>query len=122
MTDEEIDKLANDVLWGRRPIEDLSKAIDEEIKENEMRKGHKMSEESKMKISISHKGIPKSEETKRKMSIAKKGKKFTDEHKRRISESMKGNTNAKGHVHDAETRRRMSLGQSRRFLTENLKV
>lgn len=74
-----------------------------------MRIGHKLSEETKRKISIANRGRKQSEETimkrklsiaklgyshsketRKKISIARMGMKFSEEHKRNISEAQKG--------------------------------
>ena len=63
------------------------------LKRNESLKGHKLSEETKRRMSESQKGkhnITHSEETKRRMSEAHKGRKrapFSEETKRRMSEA-----------------------------------
>ena len=62
-----------------------------------------MTEETKLKISLSLKGRKKTKETKMKMSLSQKGKKLTEETKNRISLSRKGKKPT-----DA-TRRRISL-------------
>lgn len=66
---------------------------------SEVRKGRKLSEKHKRKISEALKGEksvcfgkPRSEETKRKISEAKKGVVFSEEHKRKISEANRGKT------------------------------
>ena len=76
---------------------------------SEQRKGKKMSEETKRKLSVANKGKIKgptgkkmSEETKRKISESKKGKKHTLEAKKKISEA------GKGRIFTAEARRKIS--------------
>jgi 5-methylcytosine-specific restriction endonuclease McrA len=67
-----------------------------------MKKGSKMSAESREKMSIAHKGIPKSNETRRRLSIALTGHVLTEETKRKISRSRKGQ------LLSPETREKMS--------------
>ena len=71
----------------------------------EHKKGGKLSEETKLKISESMSGKRKSEEHKQKMSEAKLGKPRDEETRRKISEANKGK------VLSEETRRRMSEGK-----------
>lgn len=87
------------------------------------RKGLKMSEESKHKISEANKGRkqgPRSEEHKRKLSEANKGKIISEEQKKKISATMKGKHTSpdtefkkgqkawnKGKTHSEETRQKM---------------
>ena len=87
------------------------------------RKGRKMSEETKHKISESKKGVKtgsRSEEFKRKMSEIQKGKIISEEQKVKISDTMKGKHNSpdtefkkgqkasnKGKAHSEETRQKM---------------
>lgn len=59
--------------------------------------GKRMSDETKLRMSLAHKGeksymygVPKSAESRRKMSESHKGKKLSEEHKQKISESCKG--------------------------------
>jgi hypothetical protein len=76
------------------------------LKANILRKGRKLTEEHKAKISasnkgqrrsieciekvrLSHLGRKRSDETRRKMSIAQKGTEWTDERRQRVSKSMK---------------------------------
>jgi len=51
---------------------------------------------------------PVSEETKLKMSISAKNKKLSLEHKQKISNSLKGNKRALGLVHNEETKKKVS--------------
>ena len=87
------------------------------------RKGRKMSEETRHKISESKKGIKigsRSEEFKRKMSEIQKGKIISEEQRKKISVTMKGKHNSpntefkkgqkawnKGKTHSEETRQKM---------------
>ena len=69
------------------------------------KKGKKLSEETKNKMSESKKGTHLSEETKNKMSESKKGKTrkpFSEDHKKNISYSMKG------HSVSEETKKKLS--------------
>ena len=66
------------------------------------KKGRKMSDETKLKMSIARIGIKLSDETKSKMSIARIGIKLLEEIKKKMSESHKGKK------HSDETRKKMS--------------
>lgn len=55
--------------------------------------GRVVSEESKIKSSLSHIGKKASAETRKKISQIHKGRKFSEEHKRKISESLKKKRN-----------------------------
>lgn len=69
-------------------------------------KGLKCSIETINKIKLAKKNI--SEETKLKMSISAKNKKLSLEHKQKISDSLKGNKRAIGLVHNDETKKIIS--------------
>jgi group I intron endonuclease len=112
--------------------------------------GHKMSEESKAKISKAMKGRKLSEETKRKVGeanskalkgrhvaddVKKKisehtkgknnpfyGKHHTEESKKKISEALKGNKPHLGHKHSEEAKRKMSLAKKGKPLSEAQKA
>ena len=87
------------------------------------RKGRKLSEETKHKMSESKKGVKlgsRSEEFKRKMSEIQKGKIISEEQRKKISATMKGKHNSldtefkkgqrawnKGKTHSEETRQKM---------------
>ena len=94
------------------------------LKMSESRKGHKLSEETKRRMSEAHKGklsAPRSEETKRKISEARKGKPGTprsEETKRRMSESQKGKHNI---THSDEAKRKMSESHKGHKLSEEHK-
>lgn len=104
------------------------------------RKGFKLSEETKQKISAKKKGYkptpevvekitsqlrgkPRPEEVRRKISIAQKGRKFTAEHCQKISEAGRGKKRSpeaskktadalRGRPRSEETKRKMSAGQA----------
>ena len=81
-------------------------------------KGSKLSEEHKLKISLSLTGKKHSDERKQNMSEAKKGKpghKLTEKHKRKISETLTG------HVHSDETKDRISDSLGGRTFSEEHK-
>ena len=72
--------------------------------------GHKVSEETRKKISIAHKGKKMSKEAKIKMSLSRKGKPspfkgktFTEEQRKRLSEAHKG------YKVSEETRKKLSM-------------
>lgn len=79
------------------------------------RKGVKLTEEHKRKISETHKGFVYSEESRKRMSEAHKGIKFTEEHRANISKSMIGNQHSKGKPRDEEAKARMSEAAKRRW-------
>ena len=73
-----------------------------------MRKGSKVSAETRRKMSLAKKGkkrSPFSEEHKLKMSLARKGKPLSEEHKRKMSLAHKGKPVSE------ETRRKISLAR-----------
>lgn len=83
-----------------------------------MKKGTKMSVESRMKISSANKGKKRSEETKKKLSIVHKGKILSSEHKEKLrqakigkkqTEEHKKNSGAAmvGHIVTEETREKI---------------
>ena len=79
----------------------------------------KWTDDIRKKMSIARKGIKLSEETKRKISIAKKGKKgkkFSEEHKRKISESTKKawTDDRRPRKHSEETKRKISIAKKKR--------
>lgn len=99
------------------------------------RKGIKISEEIKQKISNSLKGEKSpfwgkhlSEETRKKISIAMKGKKnglgykHTEEERKKISERNKGNKYKKGKYLSNETKTKMSKAQKGRIVAESTKI
>ena len=69
----------------RLPREALLKMINAGIA-----KARNMSEETRMKLSISHKGKSQSEEARRKIGNATRGKKRSEETKRKMSEAQRG--------------------------------
>jgi len=78
---------------------------------------HKMSEETKQKMSEAKKGKQKTEETKQKMSeamkgnkhgVGNKGKERTDDQKKIISMNKKGHTYNLGRKHSEETKKKIS--------------
>ena len=73
------------------------------------------SEEHKLKMSLAHKGKPFSEEHKLKMSLARKGKPLSEEHKRKMSLAHKGKPVSE------ETRRKMSLARKGKPFSEEHK-
>ena len=66
------------------------------------KKGDKLSDKTKEKLSKINKGKKFSEETRKKISESHRGKKFSDEHKRKLSEIKKGSKLSE------ETRKKMS--------------
>jgi hypothetical protein len=72
------------------------------------RKGHKPSEETRLKMSISRKGKTLSKETKEKLSKSSTGRIFSEERKLKISIALKGNQNGKGRIVTDETRKKIS--------------
>jgi len=79
------------------------------------RKGKPLSEEHKLKMSLAHKGKPVSEETRRKISLARKGKPVSAETKSKISLARKGKPVSE------ETRRKMSLARKGKPFSEEHK-
>ncbi len=78
---------------------------------------HKMSEETKQKISEAMKGKQKTEETKQKISeamkgnkhgVGNKGKEKTEDQKKIISMNKKGHTYNLGRKHSEETKKKIS--------------
>lgn len=86
-----------------------------------MKKGSKMTDESRRKMSESGRGKVLTEEHKRKISEGNKGKVVSEEQKKKQSEAMKGRYVGKdnpmfGKKHDAATRKKMSeAGKGRKL-------
>ena len=80
------------------------KPLSEEHKKNigESLKGHKVSEETRKKISEGNKGKTMSEEARKNMSEGRKGMKLSEEHKRNVGKASKGKK------HSEESRKNMS--------------
>lgn len=89
------------------------------------RKGFKMSEKAKRKMSESHKGFKHSEETKKKLSELKKGDKNPAKRldvRNKISNTLKGNIPwMKGKKHSQETRNKLSKSHLGKKHTEETK-
>lgn len=97
------------------------------------RKGKRLSEEHRAKLSIAAKLRPPvseetkakhsnrivTEETKKKMSEVKKGKIFTEEHKAKLSENAK--KRPKGRIVTEETRQRLKLAITKSWVARRLK-
>ena len=95
----EVDILADELkalgMYYNRPASEL---IFLTIKEhNAYKKGKKLSEETKNKISEANKGE----------SNPMYGKHFSEEHKNKISEAMKGHRNSLGKKHSEETKKKI---------------
>ena len=78
--------------------------------------GRTVSEDGRKRLSISHMGIKPTEETRRKMSEAKKGKKHTEESKKKISDTHK-----KRFKDNPELAKQISIRQSGRKLSDETK-
>jgi len=80
--------------------------------------GHKITEETRKKMSIAHKNqvhLPHSEETKKKMSLAKKGIKLSEEHKKKIGLAMSGEKHPLyGKHHTEESKQKMRKPHKRK--------
>ena len=76
--------------------------------------GKKHSEETKAKMSESSKG-PLSEEHKKSLSEASKGRIHSEETKQKQSESMKGKKNKKGYKLTQEQKDRIAAGRRKRY-------
>ena len=102
----------NESLKGHKLSEETKRRISESHKgKSSGYKGHKHTDEVKRKMSEAHKGHKLSEETKRRISEARKGKSFSEEHKRKMSESHKGIT------HSEEAKRKIS--EARKGITHS---
>jgi|TARA_Y100000310_G_scaffold215633_1_gene216577 hypothetical protein len=113
-------------------ITPIGHKISEETKRkiSKSRKGHKASEETKRKMSEALKGKvtwnigrKHSEETRRKMSISGKGRIFSEEHKRKMSVSHKRRdySHMIGRKLPEETKRKMSISAKGRIFSEEHK-
>lgn len=95
------------------------------------------SEETKLKMSLSHKGKIKSEEHLENISKSLRGRKLSDETKKKIRDSQKGKKLTGSHllnviknnnlkkgikrpIFSKEVRYKMSISQKKRFLTEDI--
>jgi hypothetical protein len=76
-------------FWIDKPNPRKGKKLSEETKSkiSKSNKGKRRSEETKKRISIGQTGRKLSDETKNKLSVAHKGKKHTEEHKQKIKNS-----------------------------------
>ena len=81
--------------------------------------GHKMSDETKQKISNALKGRKLTEQTKQKIACKNKGRKHTTQTKTKISNSCKGNH--LGHKRSPETKRKISEKAKGRTVSEETK-
>lgn len=96
---------------------------------DKVRRGKKLTEETKQKISLALKGKPGSrlgskltEEHKKKLSKVNKGRIFTEDHKNKISLGKKGKSNGLlGHKFSQETRLKMSLASKGKIVSEETK-
>lgn len=79
-----------------------------------MRKGSKMSIQTKLKISLTMRGVPKSLETRSRMSIARIGKPLSEEHRIKLIGRTSG---MHGKKHSLETREKMSLSAKGRIIS-----
>ena len=91
-SDETIEQLAKDYETAMKEAAEVISKV-----QKEKRKGNRLSEETKKKISEAHKGKPISEKAKKKISEAKKGKptwskgkKLSEETRKKLSEAKKG--------------------------------
>lgn len=91
---------------------------------SEARKGRKLSDETRAKMSAAQMGNKKwcgkhhTPETRAKMSAAQKGKKLSAEARAKLSAAKMGNKNRCGKHHTPESRAKMSASQKRRFNKE----
>jgi len=91
-----------------------------------MKKGSIMTNESRLKMSLSKKGKPgvrlglkHSESSKLKMSLSHKGIKLSDERRKNMSLSRIGNKNSLGRKQSKETREKMRLSHIQRRINLN---
>jgi len=102
------------------------------------KKGYKMTEGAKMKMSEAHKGKKPSKETREKLrealkgrkrpefsqewrdnlSNSHKGKKFSMDTREKMSEALKGNKNGKGYKHTREAREKISEANKGKKISE----
>ena len=112
----------------------MSKGIPKNgINKGWIKKGQKLSEETKRKISLAltgkpgwNKGRKHNEETKRKISIGNKGKKVSEETRRKLSEANKGQISwSKGrkglYIMSNETKKKISLAHKDKKLSVETK-
>ncbi len=88
------------------------------------KKGEKLSEETKRKISESKKGAPAWNKGKKGQIPWNKGKKFSEESKRKMSESQKGKipwNKGRTGIYSEETKKKMSVSQFKKGMTPHNK-
>jgi len=87
---------------GHKVSEETRKKISETMK------GHKVSEETRKKISLGNRNRKVSEETRKKISLGHIGKHLSDEHKQKISERNRNNRNRLGnHLSEKQKEERL---------------
>lgn len=118
-------------MYYNRPAEELIFLTSRE--HNAFKKGKKLSEQTRKKLSEVNKGKKRSEETRRKLSESHKGqiawakgKHLSAETRKKISESKKGKQAGEKHPmygkrHSAETKCKMSLAHKGQKLSEEAK-
>ena len=79
------------------------------------RKGCKVTEETKRKLSLAQLGKKHSEETKKKISEANKGRVVSEEHKKKISIALRGKKNRLGYKCSEKTKIRISIARKKLF-------
>lgn len=91
------------------PIETKNKISKSLSGQNHPNWGKKLSDTTKIKISMGNMGKKVSSETKNKLSNSKKGKKLSDEHKNKLSKTLIGNKRRLGIKHTEETKKKLSI-------------
>lgn len=88
-TDEVLQKLRDSHL-GNTSKRGTKLSDESKRRISEVQKGRKISDETRQKMSLAHKGKPKSDETRERMRIAFKGRVITTEQRMKISNTLRG--------------------------------